>query len=347
MGAVLSGLWLGLTALVWLAALWAGLGGALPWPVVAVLSVLPYVAVALILGSFLLWTLLPDRPVLPLALTLALVAPLLHWGPGWRGAPATPASAAAPTTPVTVLTWNARRLWGGPSARARDARGCLVGAIQAAAPDVVLLQELTRAELDVVAGDLGLSCAWDTYRAGEPDTASGIAVCARSGWQVGAAAAHPYLATDDWQYVRAELLPPGGAPPLVVYGVHLATLGVLDQPVDRLDDVLQRLPRVFAAQAAQADALLAAVQRDAGATLLIGGDFNGTRDTPVHGRLRTVLQDAWESRGDGFGGTVDLLGWLPLRIDHVYVGAGVGVDAAAVPQVGCSDHRPVVVTLHR
>ena len=49
--------------------------------------------------------------------------------------------------------------------------------------------------------------------------------------------------------------------------------------------------------------------------------------------------------GFGFGGTVHLFEWLPLRVDHIYTSADFAVREAAVLTAGCSDHLPVVADL--
>lgn len=328
---------LGLVA-VWGSAWLAVAGAALPWPAVAVVSALPYLAAAGIAWTFLLWTVFPDRALPPWLLGLATLAPIVLWGPTWRHTP-DPTDGA----PLRVMSWNARRLWGGP-ADGGDARACIVREVLAANPDVISLQEVTRQDVDALTTDLGLSCAWDTYRARSAEsTRSGLAVCTRGGWRLERGAARTYTPDDDWQLIDATAS--RGDHSVRVIGVHLASLGVLDERVNHLDQALRRMPAVFASQLRQGRALegIAAAAQE---PLVIAGDFNGTRDTPVHAGLRGALRDAWDVAGDGFGGTVQLLGWLPVRIDHVYVSERLGVGRVVVPEVGCSDHRPVVTDLH-
>ncbi len=323
---------------VWASAGWSAAGGDLVWPAVAAMSALPYLAVIGIGWTFLLWTLFPDRGLSPWLLGLATVAPLALWGPIWRQSPDDTSGVA-----VRLMTWNVRRLWGGPD-DSGNARACLVREVLAANPDVLTLEELTAQDLDALTVDLGLSCAWDTYRARSTGPKrSGLAVCTRGAWRLDHGGAQPYVADDDWQRIDATVSRDDTT--LRVVGVHLATLGVLDEPVNRLDQAVGRMPKVFDAQAQQGRALQALATAERG-PLVIAGDFNGTRDTPVHVGLRGVLRDAWDVAGDGYGGTVSLLGLLPLRVDHVYVSPKVGIGGIRVPVNGCSDHRPVVTDLH-
>lgn len=323
---------------LWSCAGWAATGGSVPWVAVAALSALPYLAAAGIAWTFTLWTLFPDRGLPPWLVGLATVAPLALWGPAWHQTPDDTTG-----TPVRLMTWNVRRLWGGDD-DGGDPRACLVREILAANPDVLTLEELTAQDLDALTVDLGLRCVWDTYRARSTGPKrSGLAVCARGAWTLDHGGAEPYVDNDDWQRITATLSKDDTT--LRVVGVHLATLGVLDEPVNRLDQAIGRMPKVFDAQARQGQALQAMARAEPG-PLVIAGDFNGTRDTPVHVGLRTALRDAWDVAGDGFGGTVRLLGLLPLRVDHVYVSPKVGVGGVRVPATGCSDHRPVVTDLH-
>ena len=58
--------------------------------------------------------------------------------------------------------------------------------------------------------------------------------------------------------------------------------------------------------------------------------------------LRTPLTDVFETGGRGFGPTIHLMGWLPIRIDYLYASADFAVQSAQVLPRDCSDHRAVV-----
>jgi endonuclease/exonuclease/phosphatase (EEP) superfamily protein YafD len=105
------------------------------------------------------------------------------------------------------------------------------------------------------------------------------------------------------------------------------------------------VPTVAAAQDEQTAFLLGEVARLPEPTI-IAGDFNSTRDTPFHARLRRTLVDALERGSQGFGATVDVLDWLGLRIDYVYTPPSMDVVDAEIPPATCSDHRPIVTRMH-
>lgn len=115
-------------------------------------------------------------------------------------------------------------------------------------------------------------------------------------------------------------------------------------PATALERVVERAPTVTASQDAQIDALLAEVASLPGAAI-VGGDFNSTRDTPFHARLRRTLVDAYEAGNQGFAGTVDLLDMLSLRVDYLYASPDLAVVDAEILPAGCSDHRPVLARL--
>ncbi|MCB9680010.1 MAG: endonuclease/exonuclease/phosphatase family protein [Alphaproteobacteria bacterium] len=328
-----------LTLAVWLLAWGSAVStlvvDALPATLVALLAFLPYVAGVALGVLFVLWTLAPDHRGMPWFLAAALLVPLAWWGPTWARRPL-----ATDGTPVRVMTWNVRRLWGVPEDE-HDATACVVAAIEAADPDVVVLQEVTAADLGRLSDGAALTCTWGTYRTRDAATGSGIAVCARHGWAL-QGAPEPFVDGDDWRYVRAVVR--HGDADLGVLGVHFQPFQLLDDPVGHLSRAVTRLPAIAAAHTAQGEALLARVD-DSERPVVVAGDFNSTRDTPLHAVLRRHLVDAWEAGAVGMAGTVNVLGWLPMRIDFLYVTPNLGVADTSMPPAACSDHRPVVTDL--
>ncbi|MCB9664740.1 MAG: endonuclease/exonuclease/phosphatase family protein [Alphaproteobacteria bacterium] len=330
-------------ALVWLPAVLAPTLG-LPVMLIPVVGLLPLVAALLAAVLFGLWTVLPDQRALPWLVGLAVLLPLLRWGPVWgRRAPEADADAA----PLRVATWNVRRLWGAgvPPTDERtspEARSCLAGAVEALAPDVIALQEVTPEDARLLEGELGLEgCAWAPYMSEGPHAALGIAVCTRGGaWTLGAHRDEAYRPGGDWRFLRAAVSQ--GPTSVEVWSVHLAPHRLLADPLAQATSAARRLGRVAAEQEAQVDGLLGRLPADR--PVVVAGDFNATRDLPVHARLRDRLTDAWEAGARGLGATVSVLGLLPVRIDFVYV-RGAAVADARIPDVACSDHRPVVTDL--
>jgi endonuclease/exonuclease/phosphatase (EEP) superfamily protein YafD len=112
----------------------------------------------------------------------------------------------------------------------------------------------------------------------------------------------------------------------------------------RLVDITDKSRAVFRDQGDQGVALMDRLGKLHDPTI-IAGDFNSTRDTAIHAGLRKQLVDTWGRAGRGFGGTTMFLGWLPLRVDYVYVTPDIAVHSARVVEADCSDHQGVVADL--
>lgn len=87
----------------------------------------------------------------------------------------------------------------------------------------------------------------------------------------------------------------------------------------------------------------------AGPDTIIAGDFNATGAHQRFRELKAVagVRDAQDLSGSGFGPTWPGSGWQPpvMRLDHVLVGDGIGVESAEVLGDLGSDHRGVEVRL--
>ncbi len=338
MGDVAVRLTLLVSVLVWGLAAISGLVSPLPAVAVFVLTVLPVLAIALALWTFVLWTVVPDHPLAGPAFALSLLGPLLQWGPAWPARPTANTSGEE----LRVMTWNVRRLWGGPD-DAGDATACILTEIRRAEPDVLLLQEVSSAELARLAEPLGLDCTHGAYRSTDAARSAGHAVCTLGDrWTRDGGEVQPFGPDTNWRYVRTVVT--RGDARLHVLGVHLHPYRLLHDPAGALADHADRLPATAAAQQSQARTLLAALG-DTPARTGIGGDFNSARDTPVHARLRGQLLDVWERGAVGPAASVRLLNLIPVRIDYVYVTPDLGIVSAELPEVGCSDHRPIVTDL--
>jgi len=95
---------------------------------------------------------------------------------------------------------------------------------------------------------------------------------------------------------------------------------------------------------AEADALLSRMAALQDPTI-VAGDFNSTRETPLHGAIREHLVDVHEQAAWGPGVTVTAGGVLPLRVDFVYATPDLPASGAWIPDVGCSDHNPIVADI--
>lgn len=337
LGAVAVGLAAAATLATWTAAWMSSAGIGVPVILVPVLAFLPYVAVALLVVSFTVWTLVPDRVLAMVTVAAATVGPLVQWGPSWAAHPDPDVG-----TPVRVMSWNVRRLWGDPEDEA-DATGCVIDAITETNPDAVVLLEVTQHDIARLSETLDLDCTWGTYRRRDHTDASGVAACSHgSAWRRQDGQVLTYTEADDWQFVTSSLS--DGAHTLVLMGAHLSPYQLLDRPMERAMGAASRLPVVAASQSRQT-ATLAAFAEATDGPVVLAGDFNSSRDTPPHASLRRILRDTWEVGASGMVGTVRIGGWLPVRIDHIYASPDLGIVHTEVHETTCSDHRALVTDL--
>jgi endonuclease/exonuclease/phosphatase family metal-dependent hydrolase len=241
-------------------------------------------------------------------------------------------------------------LWGAPE-DGGDPVACVANVVREAHPDVLALLEVSAEDVKKLSADLGLRCAHTPYREGG-DAMEGASrrvrpatggVCARGKASVssttrtgttsspssrlrgGCSTCSPCTSTPTGSTSRAAS--PAGLP--------------ARKTSSRSASRSRASP---ARQSDQSAALLDRIGRLKDPTV-IAGDFNSTRDAALHHAMRAHLTDAWEQSGFGFGGTVHLFEWLPLRVDHIYTSADFAVREATVPEAGCSDHLPVVADL--
>ncbi|MEM6928593.1 MAG: endonuclease/exonuclease/phosphatase family protein [Myxococcota bacterium] len=347
-GLVVTGL--GVAAVLVLAGITA-LGRQLSAPpasLAAAVAMLPYLYLFTAIALFALWSGLPDRRALPAAIAAILAIGAMLWGPSW---PARGVEARGET--VRVMSWNLRRLWGGPDDKG-DPFACAVDAIAEADADVLTLLEVSSEDVQRLERALGMDCTQHGYLSTSGPSHGGLAACARGDWSVRSGKALRFVDQQDWYYVFSEVEHEGTLFNLLA--VHLSPYEYVAKKIrsgvrslatgqpDSLQELGEQSQAIVRGQSDQAAALLDRVARFEDPTV-VAGDFNSTRDASLHLHLREHLVDGWERGGEGFGGTVSLFGWLPLRIDYIYASPDLPVVRAELPDVGCSDHLPVVVDL--
>jgi endonuclease/exonuclease/phosphatase (EEP) superfamily protein YafD len=310
---------------------------------------LPYLYAAVAATLFLAWAMFPDRRALPATLFLLLAIAAGIWGPRW-GVDGQPVEGAA----VRVMSWNLRRLWGGPD-DGGDATSCVVSAIEATAPDVLTLLEVSANDVALLSERLDLVCVQHPYLEGGAPKTGGLALCTRGArWRFRSGAGRRYVDHEDWYYVAGEV--ESAHRVFNVLAVHLSPYEYVAKKLkasvseltrgepDPIVDLSRRSETIVRGQSDQSAALLERVDKFRDPSV-VGGDFNSTRDSALHAALREVLKDTWEIGGEGFGGTVHLFDWLPLRIDYIYASHEFRVEKTSVLDVGCSDHQAVVTDL--
>ncbi|HEX9775864.1 MAG TPA: endonuclease/exonuclease/phosphatase family protein [Actinomycetota bacterium] len=268
----------------------------------------------------------PARPVGTLA---PLIAAALVLVPVLAMAGEDEPAQAPPTGLVRVMTYNVHSAY--DTAGVQDPEG-IARAIEAAAPDVVGLQEVSRGWLIDGSTDL---LTWLSDRLGMPYTA--FLGTADPVWGNAIVSRYPIL-TASTGFLPAEgtllrrgylsvVVDPLGAQPIRVIDTHLHHLA---------DD----LTRVHLLQVA---ALLDG-WGESGRTVLVG-DFNAEPGTPeIAAILRAGFADAW-ARGRGAGLTANAAK-PDVRIDYVFHTPDLRALEARVIESTASDHFGVVATLN-
>jgi endonuclease/exonuclease/phosphatase (EEP) superfamily protein YafD len=320
-----------LLAATLLAATWLGrVSREPPVPLTAIVTVLPYLYALTLALLFAAWSAVPDRRLLPALLGVVTIVAALLWGPtlpGW--------SEPDDGDAVRVVTWNVRRLWGGPS-DGGDPAACVVKVLREIDADLLSLQEVSANDVGRLERELGVSCVQADYLGTGDPAAGGVAACVRPGPWAWRSGTHARFVHDKaWRYAFLEAERDGRVVNLVA--AHL-------EPYRLAAGGLQHAAAVSAAQGDQSAELLRRVTRFRDPTIL-AGDFNSTRDAAMHVALRGLMRDAFEVGGRGFGPTFFLFDRVPIRIDHVYVTHTFAVRGARVVARDCSDHRPMVADL--
>lgn len=301
-----------------------------PIVLTALVTVLPYLFGGVLVLLFAAWSLAPDRRLLPGLLAIVLVLGAVIWGPAMASRGQT-----ADGTAVRVVSWNVRRLWGGPDT-SRPADQCVVDTLRALDADVLSLQEVSRRDVDTLTAVLDLTCSHTDYLGRDDPDDGGLAVCVRAGdWSLERTETPQFVRGQPWNYVFTEVS--DGTHVFNVLGVHL-------QPYRLGSRGLAGASEVPSRQGDQSAELLRRVRRFKDPTV-VAGDFNSTRDGALHVSLRDELIDAFERGGSGLGATFHFMDWLPVRIDYVYVTPSFAVVESRIVPEDCSDHRAVVSEL--
>jgi len=339
-GGVATGAVISLVALIALALIGPGWRSP-PALIAGFVLLLPYLFMAMSGLGFALWSAMPDRRSLALVTLAPLIYALVTWGPTWSAA----STEVIDGSSIRLMSYNVRRLWGNPAKEA-PAAACVGEVLDEVSPDVITFLEVSQENIEDLSARFGLDCHQASYQKSEATDVGGLAVCTRGDtWSLVSAKGTRYRDDMDWYYLFSEIERDGRL--VNVLAVHLYPYRFSGAALPDGPDILdlgRNSVEVVRGQGAQSAALLERVARFEDPTIL-AGDFNSTRDFALHTSLREHLTDVWESGGFGFGATVDLLGWLPLRIDYVYSTEELAVVGSAVKHVDCSDHRPVVADL--
>ncbi|MDG1479446.1 MAG: endonuclease/exonuclease/phosphatase family protein [Myxococcota bacterium] len=265
-----------------------------------------------------------------------------------------PTDVAPPGGALTVMSWNVGRLGGiherDGKADADEAKrtmtACLASQLSVTQPDVLVLTEVSRYDVESILepalGSLSERCVHAAHDAGK-QLSSGTLVCS---WSTLLSIEYHEIITvtqdilPDQQYPMVKMSGRGGR--LQVAGLHLP-------PLHRSPDRWPAWVRAGLASAAQeAMVTSATTARDMTWPSVLAGDFNQSRHAWIHAHLRRSHADAWESSQLGPGGTRLVSGLPTARIDYIYADRQrLSVVDAAVSRRGCSDHDPIIAKIRQ
>lgn len=223
--------------------------------------------------------------------------------------------------PITVMSVNLLMV-------NRDT-GPIIDEIQAAAPDVLMLQEYTHHWHDALQTTLGARYPHVAHVRREDSF--GIAVYSRRPFLEPVRIDLP-LGTTDMPQIRAVIEISGE--PVAFYNVHPLPPRTLEYTTEcrlQIADLIDLL---------QAERL----------PVVVSGDFNFTQDTaPFKWLTKVGLTETHQLAGQGRGSTwpvISFYRWVPgLRLDRIFVGPALTAVESRTGQGRGSDHRPVIARI--
>ena len=126
---------------------------------------------------------------------------------------------------------------------------------------------------------------------------------------------------------------------------------ILDPEQQRVEKgsrvLLRKLRNAASYRGAQTDTLCAMIDRNAGKSIIMCGDFNDTPISYTYQRLASRLDCAYRKIGRGVGFTYRQSG-IYVRIDHIFASSDWQcIKCYVVDEVRASDHFPVVAYLQK
>lgn len=132
-----------------------------------------------------------------------------------------------------------------------------------------------------------------------------------------------------------------------VYNVHLESMSIPADQLDNIDGIKEnykktwrRLNKGIVSRAVQVDILKEHIKNSPHPTILMG-DFNDVPYSYTYFTLRSILENAFETVGRGFGFTFNRVLFF-LRIDNIFYNKGLNpIQFNTLREVDYSDHYPI------
>ena len=327
-------------------------------------TLLPHLYFALFLIYAILFCLTQTRLLVGLMGGL-VVSACIFWGNSLF-----PRTESAPdhTHPVKVMAWNIQRMGQFSTTGKTNTQNidCVANAIRETSPDILVLLEITFYQLAALRKRLKMpagNCIWSDYYGTGRKRFGGLAICVKMGktpWNISLKRTLDF--PPDWKYLFLEVQSPHHSdwPSMNVLALHIVPPKVTDTRVGNLVTalmdgqmaagaealkMLDEYEKQVEQQGMQAAQALQRIEKFRDPTIVVG-DFNSTRDAALHFNMRKKLIDTWSRAGLGFGATRYWGGFLPLRIDYIYVTPDFSVQDAQTLPFSCSDHFAVVSSIY-
>jgi exonuclease III len=269
--------------------------------------------------------------------------------------------------PIHVMVWNVQRMgeYSGETNAVSQRIECVAHVIEKAKPDFLALLEISSYQLFALQTRLKISttnCMWSDYYGTGQKHFGGLATCITGqnpSWAI--SRKRTLNLPPNWKYLFIEVQSQydPSLSPVNFLALHITPPNLTETEVERtvsalfqrkqgaLSQALRMLKEYesqVTLQGIQALSALHLIQKFQDPTI-IAGDFNSTRDAALHVSLRKELIDTWSQAGLGFGATRYWGGFLPLRIDYIYVTKDFSVHNSQTISEDCSDHLPVVSSI--
>lgn len=352
-----------LLPLLWIATVAGRITLAPPWWLAIVITVLPYLYLILFLLYLFLFCSLRRKRFLPLMICLFLSS-LIIWGGMLLPQKE---QASKDSRSIHVMVWNVQRMgeYSGETNAVSQRIECVAQVIEKTKPDLLALLEISSHQLLALQTRLKISttnCMWSDYYGTGRKRFGGLATCItgqKPNWAISRKRA--LNLPPNWKYLFIEVQSQHDPTlsPINFLALHIAPPNLTETQVERTVSalfkgkqgalsqalsVLKEYESQVTLQGTQALSALRLIQKFQDPTI-IAGDFNSTRDAALHVSLRRELIDTWSQAGFGIGTTRYWGGFLPLRIDYIYVTKDFSAHNSQTLSEDCSDHLPVVSSI--
>jgi len=323
-------------------------------------TVLPYLYLALLGAYVLSYGLLREQTEKNIVAGLAALL-LLSMVVLWGGRIIPDREQASAATSIRLMVWNVQRMGELSKPRGQQAK-CIADVIRETKPDILALLEITAHQLSDLQREVSISpanCKWSDYYGTGKKRFGGLAACIlQSRLKLTILQRRQLGLPPGWKYLFVEVQPQSSVStmPVNFIALHVAPPKITEkrianiisdiiagnaQGLSDLTDVLADYKKQVVLQGSQVSTALKQIKTFRDPTI-VAGDFNSTRDSAIHAELRKNLTDTWSEAGWGFGASRYWGGFLPLRIDYIYVSHEFSVQTSQTIASDCSDHRPIV-----